>query len=89
MSCAVSASLPILARGVCMVTSVPFRREESLSYLGAMCWFFIYFFSEKSNILICPCKKAVMWSCKNELTAYLTWTKVEEYKNFILTVRMG
>ena len=35
-----------------------------LGYLGAIYLSFKYLFLEKKNILLCPCKKAVTWSCK-------------------------
>ena len=48
-----------------------------LEYLGAIYCFFEYPFLEKRDNLLCPCKKAVNWSCKienvlHELTAYVS-----------------
>ena len=48
-----------------------------LEYLGAIYRFFEYPFLEKRDNLLCPCEKAVNWSCKienvlHELTAYVS-----------------
>ena len=70
--CTVSVLLPILARGARMVTSLPFSDVNKwrltmlrvFELLRRNMLVLCSPFSEKRNILLCPCKKTVTWSCK-------------------------
>ena len=70
--CAISTTLPLSSCGAHLVTSLtsvtnPYPFLVPLNYLGAIYLSFEYLFSEKKNLL-CPCKRAVTWSCKIEIS---------------------